>query len=131
LRLRPQQRKLESNARLHNMVNEGLAQKWSPQQITRRLKRDYPDDEVMRVSHETIYETLFVQARGDCRTQLTLALRSGRTRRIPAGSTRPTQARIAGMVLISQRPAEATDRGACPATGDLTSSSAPATPHTF
>ena len=64
----------------------------------------------MHVSHETMYETLFVQARGDCRTQLTLALRSGRTTRVPAGSTRPTQARIAEMVLISQRPAEATDR---------------------
>jgi IS30 family transposase len=68
LRARPQRRKLESNTRLHDIVNEGLAQKWSPQQITRRLARDYPDDEVMRVSHETIYETLFVQARGECRT---------------------------------------------------------------
>jgi transposase, IS30 family len=110
LRSRPQQRKLESNSRLHETVNEGLAQDWSPQQIARRLKRDYPDDEVMHVSHETIYETLFVQARGECRTQLRLALRSGRTQRVPAGSTRPKQARIAGMVLISQRPAEAADR---------------------
>jgi transposase, IS30 family len=110
LRSRPQQRKLDSNSRLHDAVNEGLAQDWSPQQIARRLKRDYPDDEVMHVSHETIYETLFVQARGECRTQLRLALRSERTQRIPAGSTRPTQARIAGMVLISGRPAEAADR---------------------
>jgi transposase, IS30 family len=110
LRARPQARKLESNQRLHDAVNRGLAQKWSPQQITRRLKRDYPDDEVMRVSHESIYDTLFVQARGECRTQLKLALRSGRTKRVPAGSTRPKQARIAGMVLISERPAEAADR---------------------
>jgi transposase, IS30 family len=110
LRTRPQSRKLETNQRLHDAVNHGLAQKWSPQQITRRLQRDYPGEEVMRVSHETIYETLFVQARGECRTQLTLALRSGRTKRVPAGSTRPTQARIAGMVLISERPAEAADR---------------------
>jgi transposase, IS30 family len=110
LRRRPQQRKLEYNSRLHDAVNDGLAQKWSPQQITRRLQRDYPDDEVMRVSHETIYETLFVQARGECRTQLKLALRSGRTRRVRAGSTRPKQARIIGMVLISDRPAEAADR---------------------
>ena len=62
------------------------------------------------MSAETIYETLFVQARGECRTQLKLALRSGRTRRVPAGSSRPKQARIAGMVLISERPAEAADR---------------------
>lgn len=110
LRSRPQQRKLEINSRLHDTVNEGLAQDWSPQQIAQRLKRDYPDDKAMQVSHETMYETLFVQARGECRTQLTLTLRSDRTTRVPAGSTRPQQARIAGMVLIGQRPAEAADR---------------------
>jgi transposase, IS30 family len=112
LRARPQSRKLENNQAWHDAVHEGLAQDWSPQQIARRLTADYPADEVLRVSHETIYETLFVQARGDGRTQLTVALRSGRTRRVPAGSSRPTQARIAGMVLISQRPAEAADRAA-------------------
>jgi transposase, IS30 family len=79
---------------VHDTVNEGLAQDWSPQHIARRLKRDYPDDKAMHVSHEAIYETLFVQARGDCRTQL--VLRSGRTRRVLAGSTRLTQARITG-----------------------------------
>jgi transposase, IS30 family len=87
LRSRPQQRKLDSNSRPHDTVNEGLAQEWSPQQIARRLNRDYPDNEVMHVSHETIHQTLFVQARDDCRTQLTLALRCGRTTRVPAGST--------------------------------------------
>jgi transposase, IS30 family len=60
LRAQPQQHKLEMNGRLHDVVNDGLAQKWSPAQIARRLKRDYPDDEVMRVSAETIYATLFV-----------------------------------------------------------------------
>ncbi len=110
LRARPQTRKLERHNGLHDAVNSGLAQKWSPRQIARRLILDYPDDTMMRVSPETIYETLFVQARGECRTQLRLALRSGRTRRVPAGSTRPKQARISGMVLISDRPAEVADR---------------------
>jgi len=110
LKSRPQARKLEKNTELHDVVNAGLAKKWSPQQIARRLTLDYPDREVMRVSGETIYETLFVQVRGECRTQLTLALRTGRTRRVPAGSSRPKQARIAGMALISDRPAEAADR---------------------
>lgn len=110
LRARPQPRKLERHRGLHDAVNDGLAQKWSLQQIARRLTLDHPDDRLMRVSPETIYETLFVQARGECRTQLKLALRSGRTKRIPAGSTRPKQARISGMVLISDRPAEAADR---------------------
>ncbi len=64
----------------------------------------------MRISHETIYETLFVQARGECRTQLRLALRSGRVRRLPRGASRPQQARITGVVNISERPAEAEDR---------------------
>lgn len=91
-------------------MNGGLRKDWSPEQIARRLKSDYPDNEVMRVSAETIYETLFVQARGECRTQLKLALRSGHTKRVPAGSTRPKQARISGMVLISDRPAEVADR---------------------
>ncbi len=64
----------------------------------------------MSLSHETVYQTLFVQARGELRTQLKLALRSGRAERRPQGSTRPKQARIAGMVGISERPAEAEDR---------------------
>ena len=107
---RPQARKLEKNTELHDVVNAGLVKKWSPQQIAGRLVRDYPDREVMRVSSETIYETLFVQARGECRTQLKLALRTGRTQRVPAGSSRPKQARIVGMTLISDRPAAVADR---------------------
>jgi transposase, IS30 family len=62
------------------------------------------------VSHETIYECLYLQARGELRTQLRLALRKGRFYRMPRGSTRTKTARIAGMVNISQRPAEAADR---------------------
>lgn len=109
-RARPKPRKLETNQKLHDVVAAGLALEWSPRQVSQRLRRDYPEDMDMRISHETIYETLFVQARGECRTQLRLALRSGRVRRLPRGSSRPKQARISGMVNISERPAEATDR---------------------
>jgi IS30 family transposase len=103
-------RKLTEDQRLHDAVAEGLRDDFSPQQISGRLKQMFPDDPEMRVSHETIYQTLFLQGRGELRTQLKLALRSGRTQRVPRGSTRPKQARIAGMVNISERPAEAEDR---------------------
>ncbi|WP_219994522.1 IS30 family transposase [Actinokineospora spheciospongiae] len=62
------------------------------------------------MSHETIYQALFLQARGELRTQLKLALRTGRARRVPRGSAQPKQARIAGMVNISERPSEVEDR---------------------
>lgn len=78
--------------------------------VARRLRKDFPHDAEMRVSHETIYQTLFVQARGELRTQLRLALRGGRSQRRPRRSGRPKQARICGMVSILQRPAEAADR---------------------
>ena len=110
LKSRPKTRKLEDNERLHDAVAEKLRDDFSPEQISGRLKQDHPDDPVMRVSHETIYQTLFLQARGELRTQLKLALRTGRARRVPRGSTRPKQARIAGMVNVSERPAEAADR---------------------
>lgn len=110
LRKRPRLRKLEMNQELHDVVAAGLTLEWSPRQVSQRLRRDYPDEVGMRISHETIYETLFVQARGECRTQLRLALRSGRVRRLQRGASRPKQARISGMVNISERPAEAQDR---------------------
>jgi transposase, IS30 family len=109
-RLRPRARKLETCPELHDAVNDGLAQRWSPKQISARLREDYPDDESMRVSHETVYECLYLQARGELRTQLKLALRKGRTRRV--NRSRPTVARgtIPDMVNISERPVEAADR---------------------
>jgi IS30 family transposase len=109
-RTRPKTRKLEASAELHDAVNDGLAQRWSPKQISRRLREDYPDDEGMRVSHETVYECLYLQARGELRTQLKLALRKGRTRRV--NRSRPAVARgtIPDMVNISERPVEADDR---------------------
>ena len=110
MRARPKPRKLEASRRLHEAVNDGLAQKWSPKQISRRLRVDHPDDEAMRICHETVYECLYLQARGELRTQLKLALRKGRTRRV--NRSRPTVARgvIPDMVNISERPAEAGDR---------------------
>jgi len=109
-RARPKERRLEASTALHDAVNDGLRQKWSPRQISRRLREDYPDDESMRVSHETVYECLYLQARGELRTQLKLALRKGRTRRV--NRSRPAVARgtIPDMVNISERPVEAEDR---------------------
>ena len=107
---RPKARKLESSRRLHDAVNDGLKQKWSPQQISKRLEVEYPDDEEMRVSHETIYESLYLQARGELRTELKIALRTGRARRVPRDRTQVTKGQISGMVNISERPPEASDR---------------------
>jgi IS30 family transposase len=110
LRARPKARKLESSRRLHDAVNDGLKQKWSPEQISKRLEVEYPDDEEMRVSHETIYESLYLQARGELRTQLKLALRTGRARRVPRDRAQAAKGQISGMVNISERPPEASDR---------------------
>ena len=71
---------------------------------------EYPGDEEMRVSHETIYEALYLQARGELRTELKLALRTGRARRVPRSRSQAPKGQISGMVNISKRPPEATDR---------------------
>jgi IS30 family transposase len=84
---------------------------WSPEQISHRLRVDFPDDESMRVSHEAIYQSLFVQGRGALRRELTACLRTGRALRVPrarAGSR--GKGFITKEVMISQRPAEAEDR---------------------
>src|SRR5882757_9310438 len=109
-RSRPKARLLEVNQRLHDAVNAGLAKKWSPRQISRRLRTEFATDDTMRVSHETVYQTLYLQARGELRTELRLALRRGRTRRV--NRSRPAVARgtIRGMINISERPKEAEDR---------------------
>jgi len=83
--------------------------RWSPQQIAARLVLDYPDDLEMRVSHETIYQSLFVQGRGALRQELTRCLRSGRAQRRPQGRI-PGNGELQHMVLISDRPAEVDDR---------------------
>lgn len=110
MRPRPRPRKLESNQWLHDFVQHGLSHEWSPEQISGKLQEQYPDDQDMRVSAETIYQTLFLQARGELRTRLKLALRTGRTRRISPSRTAETRGKIQNMVNISERPAEATDR---------------------
>jgi len=106
---RPRGRKLSHNRRLRAFVVAGLAQRWSPQQISVRLQREFPDDPSMRVSHETIYQALFCQTRGALRNELVAELRSGRTRR--RSRTRPARHEIVGdKVMISDRPAEVADR---------------------
>jgi IS30 family transposase len=106
---RPKSGKLQSNPRLREAVEEGLAECWSPEQISARLKREHPDDRSMRISHETIYRALYVQSRGELRRQLTRQLRTGRDRRKRQGHVE-RRGRIADMALISERPAEVEDR---------------------
>jgi IS30 family transposase len=86
-----------------------LGEWWSPQQIARRLRIEFPGDPMMRVSHETIYQALFVQGRGELRRALARCLRTGRAKRRPRGRGEST-GQIKGMVMISERPAEAGDR---------------------
>jgi transposase, IS30 family len=107
--LRPKPAKLATNAVLRARVEELLVQRWSPQQIAARLKVEFPDDPSMQVSHETIYQSLFVQARGALRKDLTRCLRTGRTRR-RAQNRVDNRGKIADMVMISERPAEVEDR---------------------
>lgn len=108
---RPKVAKLAAVPRLRREVERRLAQRWSPQQISARLEVDFPDDAVMRVSHETIYQSLFVQSRGALRRELTRCLRSGRAQRRPQGRNTGTgTGELKNMVLLSERPAEADDR---------------------
>jgi IS30 family transposase len=100
--------KLASNARLRGVVEHLLKLRWSPQQIAWRLRQDYPHEQEMWVSHETIYQSLFVQGRGALRAELTRCLRTGRTRRRTQG--RYMGGEIPDMVTISERPAEVEDR---------------------
>ena len=87
------------------------ANAWSPEQIARRLPVDFPDDETMRISHEAIYQALFVQGRGALRRELTACLRSGRALRMPRARTRRRgKTFISPQIMISKRPAEVADR---------------------
>jgi IS30 family transposase len=84
---------------------------WSPEQIACRLPFDFPDDETMRISHEAIYQALYVQGRGALRRELTACLRTGRALRVPRARTRGRgKAFLAPEIMISQRPAEVADR---------------------
>jgi IS30 family transposase len=87
------------------------ARSWSPEQISHRLRLDFPDDESMRVSHEAIYQSLYVQGRGALRRELTACLRTGRALRVPRARVRGrAKSFVTDEVMISERPAEAEDR---------------------
>lgn len=87
------------------------ARSWSPEQIARRLPIDFPDDKTMRISHEAIYQALFVQGRGALRRELTACLRTGRVLRVPRARVRRRgKGFVSPEIMISRRPAEAADR---------------------
>jgi len=85
---RPKRQKLDGCQVLVSQVEEWLIEAWSPEQIARRLRHEFPDDPMMRVSHETIYKSLCVQGRGALRRELTACLRSGRVVRRPDAAHR-------------------------------------------
>jgi IS30 family transposase len=107
---RPKPSKLAGNERLREEVQRRLTEEHSPEQISRRLREDFPDDAAMQVSHETIYQSLYVQSRGALRRELTTRLRTGRTLRKPHRKSTERRGRIPNMVSISERPAEVADR---------------------
>lgn len=110
-RPRPKERKLLIEGPLREFVAHRLALRWSPEQICQALIKDHPDDQSMRVSVETIYQALYVQARGGLKREIAAALRSGRTRRKPhKHSDQRTSRFVDEMVMLSERPAEVEDR---------------------
>ncbi len=110
-RVRPKPAKLTSNPPLADYVQTGLDQRWSPEQICHALRIDHPEDAEMRVCPETIYQAIYVQARGGLRRELATALRTGRTRRKPHRDPAARTPRFVDpMVMISERPAEIEDR---------------------
>ena len=110
--LRPKRAKLVQCRRLRRVVERKLEALWSPQQISGWLAERYPNDPEMRVSHETIYQSLFVQSRGALRKELHACLRTGRAMRRAKAYTKGGvgQGQIRNMVMISERPAEVADR---------------------
>ena len=109
-RTAPRAAKLATNLRLRREVQARLRRRDSPEQIAGRLKSDFPDEPEMWVSAETIYQSLYVQARGGLKRELTAYLRTGRSMRKPRRREGQRRGRIPGMVLISERPPEVEDR---------------------
>ena len=109
---RPKACKLATNTVLRDRVEEDLGKRYSPEQISARLRRDFPDDPEMWVHHNTIYESVYVQARGALRADLAKCLRTGRIRRRPRrpDGSEERRGRIPDMVMISERPVEVADR---------------------
>ncbi|MDQ1730374.1 MAG: hypothetical protein QOK10_533 [Pseudonocardiales bacterium] len=109
-RARPKPARLAVHGELRGEVQARLGKKWSPEQISRTLRQDFPDRPEMWVSHETIYQSIYVQSRGALRRELAVCLRTGRAIRRPKRRAEERRGRIKDMVLISERPAEVADR---------------------
>ncbi|WP_435845217.1 IS30 family transposase [Streptomyces lavendulae] len=110
-RPRPKLRKISRNPELRDAVQAMLDEKWSPEQICQALRAQFPDRPEMHVVHETVYQALYVQGRGQLRREIAGALRSGRARRRPQRQANSRQPRFTTpMVMISERPAEIEDR---------------------
>jgi transposase, IS30 family len=107
---RPKPAKLHTNLKLRRQVEEDLGRRYSPEQIVGRLRRQFPDDPEMRVSAETIYQSLYVQSRGALRRDLTKCLRTGRALRRPGRQANKRRNQIPDMINITERPAQADDR---------------------
>ena len=106
---RPKTARLAGNARLRGWVQARLEERWSPEQVSRMLEREFPGEPEMRVSHEAIYQAIYVQGRA-LRRDLAARLRTGRALRKPRRKEGERRGKIPGMVMISERPAEVTDR---------------------
>ena len=106
---RPKVTKLRANPQLCARVIGDLERLWSPSQICTRLRAEFEDRPEMWVSHETIYKSIYIQGRGELRRELARCLRTGRAQRRPQGRVE-RRGRIADMIMISERPAEAADR---------------------
>ena len=110
-RPRPKAAKLEQQPRLRTFVQDKLRTRWSPEQICHGLIRKYPEDQEMRVSPETIYQALYLQARGGLKKEVQTALRTGRARRKPQNTGQERRRRFADpMIMIADRPPEIEDR---------------------
>jgi IS30 family transposase len=107
---RPKDAKLATNLPLRRAVQEGLNLKHSPEQIAGRLRKDFPDNREMWVSHETIYQALYVQGRGALKRELARQLRTGRAVRKPHRKSAERRGRIPNMINISERPPAVEDR---------------------
>jgi IS30 family transposase len=110
-RARPKPGRIAQNEQLRGEIAEGLRRRWSPEQISRRLRLQFPEQPEMHVTHETIYQALYVQGRGELRRELARCLRTGRAIRRP--QRRPDERRSrfqSPMLMISERPAEVEDR---------------------
>nr|WP_166787824.1 IS30 family transposase [Cryobacterium luteum] len=107
---RPKPSKLLVNSHLRGIVERDLKKRYSPEQISGRLKREFPDREEVRVSPETIYQSLYVESRGALKRELTASLHTGRTLRRPSRKVGQRENRIPGMSNIAEHPPEAEDR---------------------